>query len=212
VDRISKFTASIDRELDFILSEGKEPKTKKPSCFLSKEQIDEHFDNHYQGYLKGLEAAQEKINRSSLEGVSHNGDDYRSALFDLSFNYNGVVLHELYFGSLGATDMPKDLEKLLKRDFGSVKHFKKLLKATLMGSKGWALLGFDPRSKKLFLSLIDSHDCSVPLIYPAMALDVWEHAYYVDYKSKKEDYVDDLIADINWKFVSDNLAGWVNQE
>jgi Fe-Mn family superoxide dismutase len=74
-----------------------------------------------------------------------------------------------------------------------------------MGSKGWALLGYDPRGEELFLSLVDSHDCSVPLIYPILALDVWEHAYYIDYKSKKEEYVDALLDDINWKQVSENL-------
>lgn len=199
-----KFSTRVDRELNRLISEDKE-EVAKPSCFLSQEQLDEHYNQHYKGYLKGLEAAHKKIKSSSLDNVSQNGDDYRSALFDLAFNYNGVVLHELYFSCLGSSDMSQKLREMVNKTFGSVEHFDQRLKATLMGSKGWALLGYDPRGEELFLSLVDSHDCSVPLIYPILALDVWEHAYYIDYKSKKEEYVDALLDDINWKQVSENL-------
>jgi len=100
MDRL-KFGTRVDRELNRLISEGEE-EVAKPSCFLSQEQLDEHYNQHYKGYLKGLEAAHKKIKSSSLDNVSQNGDDYRSALFDLAFNYNGVVLHELYFSCLGS--------------------------------------------------------------------------------------------------------------
>lgn len=205
-DRLHRFLRRVDLSLD-LLTEEKDKKTesntKKPtSTFLSKEQLDEHFDKHYQGYLKGLEDAYGRLSKASLDDENLT----RSILLDINYNYNGVVLHELYFGCLGAKPLSDDLEKTLNESFDSKNKMMSMLKAASMASRGWAFMGYDLRSKQMRISLIDSHDLNVPLWCPVLALDVQEHAYYIDFKSDKEKYVDGLLEDINWDAVGQNIA------
>lgn len=206
--RANRFLRRVNNSLDQLLIEEKEikPKVAKPtSTFLSQEQIDEHYDEHYKGYLKGLVDARTRLADASQDEAHHNGSIFRSALFDVAFNYNGVVLHELYFECLGTQNMSKKLEQELTKSFGSKDKMMSMLKATLLSSKGWALMGYDKRDDQICISLIDSHDCSVPYWCPLLALDVWEHAYYIDYKSDKGKYVDALLEDINWNVVEQKL-------
>jgi superoxide dismutase len=121
---MSKYLQRIDLELDRLLSEGKEekPKIKKPSCFLSKTQIDEHYDEHYLKYLVNLREAQKDLKQAN------DPNQFRSAASEVTLNFNAIKLHESYFSSLGSTKMNADFESLLKKNFGSKDNFMKQLK------------------------------------------------------------------------------------
>ena len=190
--------SSIDIELDILL-EGK--KLVKPSCFLSQTQIDEHYDVHYKGYVEGYKEAKKFLKQCSLSCFS----EYRSALLDISFNFNGVLLHEIYFESLGKSGPSKKTKEMVDSSFGGQDKLEESLKAALMGSRGWILLGYNKMDKSLMLTLVDDHDIHGMYTCLVLALDVWEHAYYIDYKSNKDRYVDALINDINWDAVSKRI-------
>ena len=200
---MSKFEERLDRTLLSILSEEKtrEPGVKKPDCCLSQEQIDEHYDKHYKGYLKGYSDAQKRLEAVSLSDVS----EYRSVLLDMSFNYNGIVLHEHYFSCLGHKKMTPEVSKLVKATFGSQKKLERHLKAALMASRGWVVLAHDLKHNELMLNVIDDHDIHCMLAHPILVLDAWEHAYYIDHQSDKEKYADLIIPDINWEAVEERI-------
>lgn len=205
MDNLNNFFERMNFELDNLLVEEKpsvESSVKKPICCLSAAQIDEHFNKHYKGYIKGLKEARGKLEKASLSDANQNGSDFRSAMLDISFNYNGVVLHEAYFKCLGTSKLSGDLLTEINRSFGSEKKFMSLLKASLLASRGWVMMGFD-QDWKLAITLVDSHDSHGMLMCPVMAIDVWEHAYYIDYKSDKLSYVIDIIDDINWEFIAE---------
>lgn len=194
-----KLLNDIDTGLDVLL-ERKQP--DRPDCFLSQAQIDEHYDVHYQGYVDGYLMA-----KKTLEQVSYSDTvEYRNAMLDISFNFNGVLLHELYFESLGKSDPTEKLSEMINDSFGDHENLTKALKAAMMGSRGWVILGNNSIDDKLSLSIIDSHDSHAMIITPILALDVWEHAYYIDYKSDKERYVDALIDDIDWDAVGKRIS------
>ena len=202
-DRDLRFPRQVDRSLNqlvedtrttttkFVLVEDTSMKAPRPtSGFLSKEQVDSHYDDHYLGYLKGLEEAQKQL---------ASGNDPRSAMLKIAFNYNGALLHEIYFDCMGGKDFPKDLEKTLgPKD----ELLAKLEDAMMKARSGWAYLGFDERSGDFKVGMIDSHDCHIALWRPVLALDVWEHAYYIDFKTDKKKYVKGMLEDINWQAVS----------
>lgn len=197
------FDKRLDLALSNVLSEAKirQPAVGKPDCALSKKQIDEHYDKHYKSYLKGFKEAQDKLQSVSLTKIN----DYRSILLDLSFNYNGIVLHEHYFSCLGHKSMTSEVSKLVKETFGSQKKLERHLKTALMASRGWVILCHDLKYNQLMLNIIDDHDIHTMLAHPILVLDAWEHAYYIDFKSDKEKYADLVVSDINWQAVEDRM-------
>lgn len=195
------FDRRIDRALFDLLVEDKapEPQVDKPDCVLSKEQIDEHYENHYKEYLIGFSDCKKELQNAN------NPIDVRSSILGLSFNRNGIILHENYFSSLGNTSMPQDLINLINKSFSSRSKFDKLLKNGLMAARGWLLLHHDPDYNELMFNIVDDHDIHMVANRPILALDVWEHAFYLDFKSDKEKYVDLLISDIDWQTVAERL-------
>lgn len=195
---MSKYLQRIDLALDQLIFEAKEtPKLKKPSCFLSQKQIDEHYEEHYLIYIKNLKEARSALKRASEPGA------FRTAAKDVGFYYNAVNLHKIYFESLGQTKMNSDLEKQIGKSFGSKDRFMDMLRMACLATKnGWAVLGVD-LDKTWNISVVDSHDLHVTLGCPLLTLDVWEHAYYVDYQADKEKYINALIEDVNWESVAE---------
>lgn len=197
--REERFLRRIEDSIDQFLIESKVQKVSRPKAsFLSQEQLDSHYDNHYLGYLEGLKNAEKMLKT---------GKNIRQAQLDLAFNYNGAYLHEIYFDSLGSKSLPKDLLKTLNKSFESKsKMFNKLKEALMASRNGWAYIGFDKREEKFRVGMIDLHDCHVALWEPILAIDVWEHAFYIDFKSEKEKYVDGILEDINWDMVGTRVA------
>jgi len=166
-----------------------------------------HHDIHHKAYVDGLNKAEE-----GLAAARQSGDFTRvKDLSDqLAFHGSGHFLHVIFWENMGpnAGGVPSgDLAKQIEKDFGSydafVKHFKAAA-AAVQGS-GWALLVWQPQGGHLEILQSEKHNnltqwnCTVLL-----ALDVWEHAYYLKYQNKRAAYIDAFFNVINWKNVADN--------
>jgi len=176
---------------------------------ISAAQLTVHHDKHHAGYVKGLNETLEKIAAACASGET---GAVRALCDALAFNYGGHVLHTLYWFGLRA-EGPKApegaLADLITRDFGSLDALKKWLGAAAVGvqGSGWALLALEPLGGKLVVLQTEQHDKVLGWgMVPLLAVDVWEHAYYLDYQNRRADYVAAVLEIVNWDVVGKRLA------
>ena len=185
--------------------------------FINSQTIDIHLNKHHQTYLTNLNnllplIQVEGVEFSSLEDLIINVDRVPESKKQAAINNAGQVYnHNLYWNSL-TTKANSELAKMSGAfgsaldGFGSYEEFKKQWKEaglTQFGS-GWVWLVTDKDGK---LSIEKSSNADNPLFHgrePLMTMDVWEHAYYLDYQNKRADYIDQFFGYINWQFVSDS--------
>lgn len=184
----------------------------KPSNLkgISNEQIEPHFEAHYKGYVTKYNEIQEKLadlNFSDRSKANQNYSEYRELKVEEAFNYMGVVLHELYFGHLGAKGQPSEaFKKKVEEDFGSWDACVQELKAAGIAFRGWAVLGLDIFSGRLVVNGLDAHNLyNFTGLIPLVILDTYEHAYYVDYKNKRPPYIEAFLENINWDVVNERF-------
>lgn len=171
---------------------------------ISDKQIDFHFDTHYKGYVTKYNEIQEKLAGADRSKANQNFSEYRALKVEESFNYMGVVLHELYFENLGAKGSPSpDLKASIEKIFGSIEKCQEELKASGIALRGWATLSCNLFTGELFVNGLDAHNLygyvgSLPLI----VLDVYEHAYYVDQGPKRPPYIESFFGNLNWDVIN----------
>jgi Fe-Mn family superoxide dismutase len=175
---------------------------------IDKETMKIHHDKHFAGYVKGLNKTLEKLETARKDG---NYDAIGCLENDLAFNGSGVVLHWIYFGTIGPKAGGKPTGKLaefIKRDFGSFDAFWKQFAAAskkVQGS-GWGVLAFEPFSKRLVVLQAEKHQNLTSWgVMPILVCDVWEHAYYLKYQNRRAEYVDNFAKIIDWNKVAGNL-------
>lgn len=121
-----------------------------------------------------------------------------------------VILHEIYFDSLGASGKPDgDLDIALARDFGSVARWTAEFTAmgkALGGGSGWVLLSWSPRLGRLVNQWAPDHTHTLADGVPVLALDMYEHSYHIDFGAKAAAYVDAFMENINWGNVATRFA------
>lgn len=177
---------------------------------ISAKTIEEHM-KLYQGYVKNANLIYEKAGEYMKDG-DKNAYAINELLRRLSFEYNGIRNHEVYFGALegGAAAPSASSELRAKLESKGITlenwivEFKKL--AATMRGIGWAALVAEPGTGEIYTIWIDEqhlgHFNSCQMI---LGLDMWEHSYVADYQpSGKKQYVDDYLANVNWKFVEEN--------
>ncbi len=173
---------------------------------ISDKQIEFHFDTHYKGYVTKLNEVMEKLENVDRSKANQNYSEYRALKVDETFNRMGVVLHELYFENLKDGEGTKPGAKLMeqvKKDFGSFERWKEDFKACGMALRGWAVLVFDLSTGKLINNGLDAHNVyTLTNTVPLLVLDVYEHAYYVDYGPKRAPYIDAFLENTNWDEVN----------
>lgn len=179
---------------------------------ISNEQIEPHFEAHYKGYVTKYNEIQEKLadqNFADRSKANQNYSEYRELKVEETFNYMGVVLHELYFGMLtsGGKGEPSDaLKKKIEEDLGGLDACTNELKAAAIAFRGWAILGLDIFSGRLVVNGLDAHNVyNLTGLIPIIVIDTYEHAYYVDYKNKRPPYVDAVLKNINWDVVNERF-------
>lgn len=175
------------------------------SPHISEETLDFHYGKHHKAYVDKLNAQIEntKWEKASLEEI------VKSSSGGVFNNAAQVWNHTFYWNSLSPSgdSMPSgDLEKVLERDFGSFENFKQEFAAKALGQfgSGWAWL-VNSGGK---LKVITTANADTPLTStdkPLLTCDVWEHAYYVDYRNARNKYLDAFWQIANWDFVSRNL-------
>lgn len=176
---------------------------------ISDRQIEYHFETHYKGYMNKLNEIWEKLLSVDRSKANQNYSDYRALKVEESFNFMGVVLHELYFenlkNGLGAKPSTVTLNRI-EKDFGSVNRWKEDFKACGIALRGWAVLVYDSSNKKLINNGLDAHNMYGMLgTSPLLVLDVYEHAYYMDYGHKRAGYIEAFLDNINWNVVDRRL-------
>jgi Fe-Mn family superoxide dismutase len=174
---------------------------------IDKETVKIHYYKHFDGYIKGLNATLEKIEKARASG------DFsliKALSRDMAFHGSGVVLHWVYFSTIGPKPQPPDAEmtKLLERDFGSVETFWKQFDAASrdVEASGWAVLAWEPFSKRLVIMQAEKHQNLTSWgAMPLMVCDVWEHAYYLKYRNRRAEYVENFKKIVDWSKVSERF-------
>lgn len=172
---------------------------------LSAKQLQEH-EALYHGYVRQLNTIRKRLD---YEGIEKNANAVYSPMRSLklgeSYALNGVKLHQLYFENLGGASRKPydDTKKKLYEDFGSYEAFIKRLKDVGMAMRGWAVLIWDGSDERLRIIGQDAHDVgSTIMTVPLLVMDVYEHAYMIDYGIDKAAYIDVFIRNINWDVVN----------
>jgi Fe-Mn family superoxide dismutase len=175
---------------------------------LSDLQLKEHF-KLYQGYVKKLNEIREKLGVADRSSPNFSFDAYSELKRREPVAYNGTVLHEIYFDNIGDGSSPIDDEtkRIFTDSFGSMDAWLEDAKASLMSAHGWLVVAFDYTEKKLFNNLIHTeHDAGLfANTHIMMALDAWEHSYFIDYQTNKAEYVSNILSGLNWAVISKRL-------
>lgn len=175
---------------------------------IDKETVKIHHGKHFAAYVAGLNKNLQSLEKARQSG---NFDDVKCVSKDLAFNASGVVLHWIYFSTLGpvSTQGPKGkLAELINRDFGSYDIFWKQFAAASKSveASGWGVLAWEPFSKKLIIMQAEKHQNLTSWgAMPLMVCDVWEHAYYLKYQNRRAEYVDNFPKIIAWANVEERL-------
>lgn len=156
----------------------------------SVEQLKTHYLGHHGGYVKKFNEliAQENPNQE-----------------DLAFNYSGHVLHSLLWQNLTPRRLKpsgKFLQTLQEQDMWDTFAADLVDTGCSIKGSGWVIVAADKSTNEIIIETISNHDMEKVIIYkPLLILDAWEHAYYLDYKNKKQDYFEALLQIINWDVV-----------
>ncbi len=176
---------------------------------ISRATIEAHY-KLYQGYVakrNEILAKLADVDRSSANQVY---SELRALKVDLTFAIGGVKNHEIYFAHLGGDGGDPDgpIGTLIRRDFGSIDEWRADLKASGMGGRGWAWTAYDWDEGRLFNYVGDAQN-TFPIwnASPLVALDVYEHAYFLDFQTDRAAYIDTFLANLDWRVVN----GWVMQ-
>ncbi|MCL4374833.1 Fe-Mn family superoxide dismutase [Patescibacteria group bacterium] len=178
---------------------------------ISKKTVEEHL-KLYQGYVNKYNEINEKLQTINGDGLTKANQVYsqiRELKTELSFAWGGVVNHEIYFGHLGGKGgrPPGELLKQIKTDFGSWDHYLKDLQATGMAARGWVWTGWNQRESRLINYLGDSQNTYLVWeVKPIVALDVYEHAYFIDYGVNRAGYIDAFVNNLDWQVVGDRFS------
>lgn len=171
--------------------------------FISEAQLRLHHDKHHAAYVNGANAILERLDKARQAGIDV---DMKATLKELSFQSGGHVLHGLFWRNLApAAKASKEpggaLADALKKEFGSFERFKKEFSAAAASTEGsgWAALAWCGMTGRPLIMQIEKHNVNVyPTFRIIMVLDVWEHAYYLDYKNERPKFVEAFWNIVNW--------------
>ncbi|MCL4380714.1 Fe-Mn family superoxide dismutase [Candidatus Marsarchaeota archaeon] len=162
-----------------------------------------HHDVHYAGYVSKRNEVEAGLQTADRSKANANYSLFRELKLEETWNANGAILHELYWGCIGAGSAPDEnlaIIKKIKQDFGSFENWKDDFIAAGKGARGWAALSIDIFSdKKLRNFIYDLHNQGgVAGSLPLVVLDVFEHAYYHKFGPDRAKYMAEFINSIDW--------------
>ena len=187
--------------------------------YISEEQLKLHHDKHHQAYVNGANKLLANIDEAMKTDTQLDywiSFGYVKALAkELAFNIGGHMLHTTFWENLapsgkGGGGQPGGaIADSINKEFGSFDAFKKMFSAAATSTEGsgWAALAMHPCIERPIIVQIEKHNVNViPNFQILMALDVWEHAYYVDYKNDRAKFVEAFWNIVNWDKVNKNLS------
>jgi len=178
--------------------------------YMSEEQLKIHHSKHHQAYVNGANAILQRLDKARKENAEI---DMKSTLKELSFNIGGHLLHSLFWSNLAPPSKGDGkpmgiLGEALDKEFGSFERFKKEFSqaAVSVEGSGWAALTFCKQTGRPIIMQIEKHNVNVyPTFKILMILDVFEHAYYIDYKNDRAKFVEAFWNIVNWEEVNKRL-------
>lgn len=175
---------------------------------ISEEQLRIHHDKHHNAYVTAANDLLQKLEAARSGGSDL---DMKATLKALSFNIGGHTLHSIFWknmapaGKGGGGTPSGTLGDAITAEFGSFDRFKKEFSAAATSAEGsgWAALSRCRMTGRPLIMQIEKHNVNVfPACSVVMVLDVWEHAYYLDYKNDRPKFVDNFWQVVNWDYVS----------
>jgi Fe-Mn family superoxide dismutase len=190
------------------------PRELKPALYeldgISRATVEAHY-KLYQGYVSKRNEILARLAEVDLGKANQVYSDVRALKVDLSFAIGGIKNHELYFEHLGGHGGDPDgpIGALIRRDFGSVDAWRADLKATGMAGRGWAWTAYDWDEQRLLTYIGDAQN-TFPIwnATPLVALDVYEHAYFLDYQTDRASYIDAFLNNLDWGVVNAWVDGY----
>ena len=184
----------------------------KPALYelegISRQAVEAHY-RLYEGYVAKRNEILAKLAGVDLAAANQTYSELRELKVELAFAVGGIKNHELYFEHLGSSggDPTGAVGRLIERDFGSAEAWRADLKATGIAGRGWAWTAYDWDERRLFNYIGDAQN-TFPVwnATPLVALDVYEHAYFLDYQTDRGAYIDAFFANLDWNVVN----GWVD--
>lgn len=175
---------------------------------FSETLLKNHF-TLYQGYVTNTNKVLEALSQMLKDGKTGT-PEFAELKRRLGWEFNGMRLHEYYFENLGgkeALNFSGKLGRMIAGDFGGYEAWEKDFKATgAMRGIGWAVLYQDATSGRLVNFWINEHDVGHPAgCLPILIMDVFEHAFMIDYGLKRADYIEAFFKNIDWKAVEARL-------
>jgi Fe-Mn family superoxide dismutase len=188
------------------------PRELKPELLeldgISRESVESHY-KLYEGYVAKRNEILGKLEGVDLGAANQTYSEIRALKVELTFAVGGIKNHEIYFEHLGGGggDPSDAVGRLVERDFGSVEAWRTDLKATGMAGRGWAWTAYDWDEGRLFNYIGDAQN-TFPIwnATPLVALDVYEHAYFLDYRTDRSSYIDAFFDNLDWTTVNDWVA------
>jgi Fe-Mn family superoxide dismutase len=185
----------------------------KPALFeldgISRAAVEAHY-KLYEGYVAKRNEILGKLASVDLASANQVYSELRELKVELSFAVGGIKNHEIYFEHLGGDGGDPDglIGQLIARDFGSAATWRADLKASGMAGRGWAWTAYDWDEGRLFNYVGDAQN-TFPIwnATPLVALDVYEHAYFLDYQTDRASYIDAFFDNLDWTTVND----WVSK-
>lgn len=177
---------------------------------ISAEIMELHHDKHHATYVKGANAALEAL-EAERNGEA-NPDKLRALSKNLAFNLGGHTNHSIFWKNMspnGGGEPAGELAEAINRDFGSFEGFQKQFEgvATSLQGSGWAVLGYDHIAGRLIIQQLTDQQGNVSVDFtPVLMLDMWEHAYYLQYKNVKADYAKAFWNVVNWDDVAERFT------
>ncbi|WP_018135207.1 superoxide dismutase [Acaricomes phytoseiuli] len=173
--------------------------------YISARIMELHHDKHHANYVKGANTALERM----AEARENNDFTFINQLSkDLAFNVGGHVNHSIFWNNLSPEggDRPEgELASAIDEAFGSFEAFQAQFNAAALGlqGSGWAILAYEPIGGNLVIEQLYDQQANVPVATtPLLMLDMWEHAFYLDYVNIKADYVKAFWSIVNWPDVT----------
>jgi superoxide dismutase, Fe-Mn family len=175
---------------------------------LTKEQVTPHYQAHYGGALKRFTTIEQQLDGLYQGKEPLGGDALTFIRKDKINRMNSVLLHELYFDGLTPkpSDPAEDIRTALAKRFGSLDRWIEDFKVCCMSASGWGMLVRDMVNGRLYNVSSDLHEVGVIWLgQPLVVCDVYEHAFYVDYTNRKQDYVNKFVQFLDWKEINDRF-------
>jgi len=173
--------------------------------FLGEQTLRTHHGKHHRGYVDGLNEAEQRIEQARESGDFSN---VRTICDALAFNYSGHLFHSMYWQCMspdGGGPPAGALAEQISNDFGDFETFRAQFQAAAdaVQASGWGVLAWQPLGQRLVVLQAEKHQNLAEWgAVPIMVLDVWEHAYYLDYQNERKKYTDAFFDVVNWDFVS----------